>query len=268
MVANRHRSRNVVGLVFFLDADNTLWGTDAIFAEAQYRLLERVEAASGMVAQVPDRLAFVRAVDQALAERHHLGLKYPPALLAQALADAIEGTPPDQAAAKAWRDPLHGPLDRSVADEASVRFLYDVRKPPSLLPGVMEGLLLLQDAGAVIFILTEGHKHRVEEIASALGIQRFVERVIAAPKRTELFRRVLRRAGDPREAFMVGDQISRDLAPAKAAGLMTVYIPGAFVPRWEENLPRDVVDIEAPRFDLAVAKALTARTQTPLQRQA
>lgn len=260
MATTRKRPSSPDNPVFFVDADNTLWGTDAVFAEAQKRLLDRVEAASALAADIPDRLHFIRTVDQALAERHHLGLKYPPALLAQALALALAGAPPDRAAARAWREFSSGPLDRKVAEDASVGFLHDIRKTPRLLPGVTQGLRLLRDAGATVFVVTEGHKDRVEETASELGIRDSVQRLIAGSKRDELFRRVLRRTGRPRDAFMIGDQISRDMAPAKAAGLTTIYVPGAFRPRWEANVPRDVVDIEAPQFDLAVAMALSSIT--------
>ena len=67
---------------------------------------------------------------------------------------------------------------------------------------------------------------------------------------------------------MIGDQIARDMAPAKAAGLTTVYVPGAFKPRWEALEPRSTIDIEAQRFDLAVNKALSAATNLNLRRPA
>jgi putative hydrolase of the HAD superfamily len=211
--------------VFFVDADNTLWGTDAIFAEAQEGLLDRVEGATAVEALVSDRLALIRSVDQALAERHHLGLRYPPALLAQALALALGGLPPDDAAVRVWRNPSSGPLEHQVAADIADAFLRDIKKRPRLLPGVLQGLRILRDVGATVFVVTEGNKHRVEETARQLGISAYVDRVVAGSKRVELFVRVLRRAGEPREAFMIGDQIARDMAPAKAAGLTTIYVP-------------------------------------------
>jgi putative hydrolase of the HAD superfamily len=105
--------------VFFVDADNTLWGTDAVFAEAQERLLDRVEEACAASANMPNRLHFIREVDQALAERHHLSLKYPPVLLAQALALALAGDPPDRAAVSVWRESSSGPLQPEVAEDIS-----------------------------------------------------------------------------------------------------------------------------------------------------
>lgn len=40
----------------------------------------------------------------------------------------------------------------------------------------------------------------------------------------------------PDNAFMVGDQLDRDIAPAKAAGVNTIYFPGGFQPRWAPDL--------------------------------
>jgi len=65
----------------FIDADNTLWDTDGVFADAQLALLKELEDHLGVQFPEPDRLAFVRAIDQGLAERHHEGLRYPPRFL-------------------------------------------------------------------------------------------------------------------------------------------------------------------------------------------
>ena len=32
---------------------------------------------------------------------------------------------------------------------------------------------------------------------------------------------------------MIGDQLDRDIAPAKAAGLTTIFFPGGFRPKWQ-----------------------------------
>ena len=34
---------------------------------------------------------------------------------------------------------------------------------------------------------------------------------------------------------MVGDQLERDIRPAKEAGLRTIYFPGGFKPKWEAS---------------------------------
>jgi ribonucleotide monophosphatase NagD (HAD superfamily) len=34
-------------------------------------------------------------------------------------------------------------------------------------------------------------------------------------------------------AIVIGDQLDRDIAPAKQAGLITVFFPGGFRPKWQ-----------------------------------
>lgn len=259
-----HSSRD--RLVFFVDADNTLWGTDAVYAGAQNKLLKRVECATGVTCQAEERLMFVRHIDQTLAQRHHLGFRYPPSLLVHALARALTGASLEGAAIHAWRNPSTGPLDDETVATIARQFVQGVRTPPALLPGAIEGLRRLRDAGATVFVVTEGDKRRVEETTDLLGISSLVDRIIAGPKRKELFARVLKLAGRPRQAFMIGDQIARDMAPAKASGLTTVYVPGAFKPRWEASEPRGTIDMEAQRFDVAVNQALSRTTHSALPR--
>lgn len=67
--------------VVFVDADNTLWDADGVYAHAQLRLLKGVEDACDRVAAGANKLDFVREIDQAIAARHHRGLRYPCRLL-------------------------------------------------------------------------------------------------------------------------------------------------------------------------------------------
>src|SRR5438874_137351 len=71
-------------IVILADADNTLWDTDAVFAEAQIKLLSVVEQLTGLSCRNSQRLRYVRSYDQALASRHHLHLRYPPQMLVTA----------------------------------------------------------------------------------------------------------------------------------------------------------------------------------------
>src|SRR5271166_6606545 len=89
-------------LVVFVDADNTLWDTDGVYATAQLNLLAAVETVTWSRSSAGDRLAQVREVDQALAERHHRGLRYPTRLLAIAVARVLAGEDMEAAAKAAW----------------------------------------------------------------------------------------------------------------------------------------------------------------------
>ena len=114
----------------FVDADNTLWDTDSIFADAQRNMLERVEAAASTAADSNDRLAYVRAVDQAIAERHHARLRYPPKLLVRGLAAALAGLPAERAARAAWPNSTRNRLSDEHVLEIEQAFLVDLGRPP------------------------------------------------------------------------------------------------------------------------------------------
>lgn len=216
----------------FVDADNTLWDTDGVFATAQLNLLSAIEKDIGRNCTESDRLAFVRRADQAIAERHHAGLRYPPRLLVNALADALLGEGTERAARLA----LTGSGVVHIVNEGAVpmveAYFADLGRPPALRPGVEAGLLALQDAGCIVLIVTEGAQAKVERTAERLGLGGHFTRIVEGAKRPDLYRRILRLTKTPDRAFMVGDQLDRDIAPAKAAGLDTIYFPGGFVPRW------------------------------------
>jgi putative hydrolase of the HAD superfamily len=216
----------------FIDADNTLWDTDSIFAEAQLKLLGRVEAAAGVATDAQDRLTYVRDIDQAIAERHHARLRYPPKLLVRGLEAALSGLQADRAARTAWRGSRLAALPDSIVAQIEEDFFAELSRVPEVRPGVYEGLSALRRANTVVLVVTEGPRLKVEKTASLLGLDNLVSRIIEGPKRPELYRRVLRLAGTPQRAFVIGDQLDRDTAPAKAAGLKTIYFPGKFRPRW------------------------------------
>lgn len=253
----------------FTDADNTLWDTDGVFAAAQLALLDAVEAATGSDAARGDRLAFVRALDQDIAERHHAGLRYPPRLLARALALALAGTE----AGRAVRLALAGGqaeqrLPEMQAAAAEQAFVAAIRALPPLRPGVEEGLEALHAAGCLVLVVTEGARDKIAGTAAAHGIARFVDRIIESPKRPDLYRRVLRLTRVAGRAFMVGDQLDRDIAPAKAAGLETIWFPGGFRPRWEPGVEAVAPDHVVAGFGEVVGIVLRSSREPATQPEA
>lgn len=216
----------------FVDADNTLWDTDGVFAAAQLGLLTQVEATTRAPLDVADRLAYVRAIDQEIAERHHAGLRYPPKLLINATAAALGGEQPFRAARLALTGSLISPISSEALAAIEQRYFSDLGSPPVLRPGVADGLLALERAQCVVLIVTEGARAKIAQNTSRLGLDGHFTRIVEGPKRADLYRRVLRLSGTPARAFMIGDQLDRDIAPAKAAGLETIYFPGGFQPRW------------------------------------
>lgn len=246
--------------VAFVDADNTLWDTDGVFASAQLNLLRGVELETGRLVSGADRLDFVRAVDQALAEKHHLGLRYPPTLLAAGLAYALGGDQPRVAARKAWTEGSSpGEFDVKFTTKLGSEFARQIERMPDLLPGVRDGLQRLHAAGVTILVVTEGAGRRVKKTAEALEIARLFDRIIEAPKSERLFRRVQKLGRVRLPAYMIGDQLRRDIEPAKAAGLITIYIPSRFRPQWEPEVSAVGPAYRVDRFDLAADLVLAAK---------
>jgi len=230
--ANR-RERTVSTQVVCLDADNTLWDTDGVFAVAQLQLLADIAEALAKTVVVPDHLSYVREVDQELASRHHLGLRYPPRLLIAALCLRLDGSDPTTAARAAWGDPTAIPLSDDAVEAIESRFFSNLRDTPKLLPGVPEGLEKMHRAGATLVIVTEGGRQRVQNVLRANDIDQYIDRVIDAPKRKELFVRLKRLFGPAVQVFMIGDQVTRDIIPAAAAGIQAIHVEGKFKPKWE-----------------------------------
>jgi putative hydrolase of the HAD superfamily len=83
-----------------------------------------------------------------------------------------------------------------------------------------------------VLIVTESAEAKATATAERLGLRGHFTRIIEGKKRSDLYKRVLRLTGSDGQAFMVGDQLDRDIAPAKEAGLTTIYFPSGFKPKW------------------------------------
>ena len=214
-------------IVIFTDADNTLWDTDAVYARGQLTLLEDVETAIGVRGPSKNRLQCVREYDQEIAAKHHKGLRYPPQLLAQAVALGLEGVDPRSAArtARLGRGPQHK-LASHEPERLGQVFLEGLRVRPRLRPGVLSGLREFTARGYTTVVVTEGSKTKCRDLLRHYELESFVERVIESPKHSDLYRRVCRLGGGADLSVMIGDQLDRDILPAKEAGLVTVYFPG------------------------------------------
>src|SRR6185437_6028820 len=162
--------------IVFIDADNTLWDTNEIFANAQLHLLTNVEGTTGQKCRSADRLSFVREIDQALASLHHSGLRYPPKLLATGVALALTGESPEHAAQRAWRVvDLKLPV-KFNAETIEHQFMHDLSAKPTLRAGVQLGLHMLHEKKCVTIVLTEGNRDRVEASSTLRSAQRYHSR--------------------------------------------------------------------------------------------
>lgn len=246
----------------FIDADNTLWDTNTVYKDAQLRLLSAVEAAAGVTATADDRLAYVREVDQAIAAQHHGGLRYPTQILARALALVLGGEPINRAVKKVWADENAG-LAADLAVDLEGAFKEQLDAKPALRPGVLRGLERLNTAGFRIFILTEGQRDRIERTLVGHGLDRFGANILEAKKQAGLFQRVSRLEGAD-SACMIGDQLDRDIVPAKAAGLTTIYFPGGFSPKWTPHEREVAPDYKVASLDEAADIILAQQSPAKL----
>lgn len=221
--------------VILTDADNTLWDTDAVFANAQLSVLRAIENELGVPCGAQDRLAFVRMYDQALAAKHHLHFRYPPVLLAFAVAVGLAGIPADEAASFAIGGSEHTRmLPLAAAERIVADYKLELNDTPSLLPGVREGLAYAETAGLNVYVLTEGRIEKQRETIAHYGLAGKFAGVFETTKNAQQFERLSRRFA-PARIVVIGDQPDRDVTPAMQAGCLTVLIPSRFRPGWYES---------------------------------
>ncbi len=107
-----------------------------------------------------------------------------------------------------------------------------------LKPGAGEALRAARRVGLAVMVVSEGPHDAQRTTIERLGIATSVDLLVTsagegASKSDGLFERALERAGCQRhEALFVGDSLERDIAPASALGVATVYVG-------EEELPAD-----------------------------
>jgi putative hydrolase of the HAD superfamily len=235
--------------VVFIDADNTLWDTDGVYADAQLALLNELEDRLGVQFPELDRLAFVRSIDQGLAERHHEGLRYPPRFLIKALALALTGSDKTSAIRLAWSGGIEANrLTNETVQQVETRMVQDLRRTPALRPGVLSGLSQLETEGFPMLVLTEGRLERVKDNIRIHGLERYIPRVMEAKKDKRLYERLLKVFRPCNVGFMIGDQLERDIRPAKVAGLSTIYFPSNFRPKWDIEQKGALADHQITTF--------------------
>lgn len=252
------------GLVLVVDADNTLWDTNEVFAHAQLRLLELTEQSVGRAGPQGDRLAFVRAYDQAIAAKHHLHLKYPAQLLVAAIGAGLSGIEPDAAAESAIRGRLLGnALSEHQINDVLAAYSQALSEVPSLLPTVHEGLELARAQRMTVFVMTEGKLDRQRRALAEHGLDTLIASVWEMTKTTAQFERIRQRFA-PGDVVVIGDQVDRDISPSHDAGCKTVLVPGRFQPRWGGARDAQTADHVASTFLAAVewvARELGARRE-------
>lgn len=218
------------------DADNTLWDTNAVYAEGQLILLESTEKALHLITDFPDRLGFVRVIDQHLATLHGHDLRYPPKFLALGIAEALAGTPPKEAAQRAFEGLV--PRVGIPVEALGQSFLNHIQHCiPDLRAGVLDAIPHLRNMSVVTIVATEGTSRRCKEILTHYELASYVAEVVAGKKTAHFFTEIASKYGNPVVKFLTGDQLDRDIIPGGIAGFHTIYFPSDFKPSWEKSIP-------------------------------
>ena len=232
-----------------VDADNTLWDTDSVFAEAQLSLLSKLESTTGIEVAEGDKLNYIRQIDQEIARLHGFDLKYPVEILVRAVEVSLLGEDPRTAAKIA----VESQFDIATLDiygSYAKWFLEEIsNNVPKLRPGVKEGLRKIADQFGKIVIFTEGRERTCWSNLKYHGVDAFVEDVILCKKGVEFYTSFVERNKHAYLKFiMIGDQLDRDIVYAKAAGFVTIYFPGGFLPYWVDISDKHSFDYEIINF--------------------
>ena len=238
----------------YTDADNTLWDTNALFAQAQLALLSAAESFSGARGPGDNDLEYVRQFDQAIAASHHSKLRYPPALLLRALQEGLKGSNAKDAAQIALSQ---GAVPSEREANALASYACIVSSTPPLLPTVREGLELARRRSISVYVITEGPAETTHANLKELEIESLTSGVLSAQKTPELYTRLKQRAA-PHKAFMIGDQPDRDIRFAKEAGITPILVLGRFRPVWFREADVSLADVVVESF-LQAIEWVTAR---------
>jgi putative hydrolase of the HAD superfamily len=95
-------------------------------------------------------------------------------------------------------------------------------------------------------VITEGSLRRVARNLEHHRIAGYVQSKDAVKKDQQGFAALRARHAADSLGWVVGDQLTRDIFPARDAGLRTIYFAGSFQPQWEQSLDigRETIAIE------------------------
>ncbi|MFI9322416.1 HAD family hydrolase [Kitasatospora aureofaciens] len=189
------------------DADDTLWENNVLF--------ERVIAGFLDWVATPVEREATRTLLDRIEAANAAALGYGAAVFRQSLADCLRQLNDDRtptAAELARIDELLAPLTR--------------RGKVELITGVADTLTALAGRHHLL-LLTKGDQEEQQAKVTASSIDHHFRGIhIVAEKSVDTYRQLTTDLGlDPDRTWMIGNSPKSDIAPARRAGLRTVFIP-------------------------------------------
>ncbi len=232
--------RDLAGTIVMTAAGNVLWDSNRVFDSAQVQLVLGL-CKTLNVAEPANPSEYVRRLDQQIAATNEVGLRYPAELLVQALLSSLVS------------NAAIGTVTSTLPSSCTLRTLthqyaLGVRQSPSLFPGVLDTLEVLTNRGATIVVVSESNRQDCFSWLKSFGLLPFVSSVWTGEKSRGFYEQIIRKMQSAKRIVVVGDQLERDIRPAKEAGLITVYKPSAFSPVWKNAAHEAYADYTISSF--------------------
>jgi putative hydrolase of the HAD superfamily len=109
-------------------------------------------------------------------------------------------------------------------------------------------LEVLTNRGATIVVVSESNRQDCFSWLKSFGLLPFVSSVWTGEKSRGFYEQIIRKMQSAKRIVVVGDQLERDIRPAKEAGLITVYKPSAFSPVWKNAAHEAYADYTISSF--------------------
>ena len=225
----------------FFDLDDTLVVDEAVSREAFGLTAERARASHGAEAE-----KFVRDAKRHARALHQAGPSYPYCKAIgisafECLWGNFAGDAPELRQLREWAHVYREQVfDAALRDQLiespegahdlAETFAQSRRRLQRLMPDARETLTRLS-ARHIIALLTNGAPDLQREKIAASGLESFFKAIAVSGEhgigkpRAEIFHRLAAEAGvEPSEAVMVGNSLERDIAGARNAGMISVWI--------------------------------------------
>jgi putative hydrolase of the HAD superfamily len=228
------------GVIVF-DMDDTLVDRESVFLAAQQRMLRTLRSLGAKRIRIPSSVSTLREIELRLIQLHKGAHIYDYRELARALwLHFVDGVSDSAAAKQAYRENIHRKIKFGPAITAAR--LHDeilFNKMPPLLDSAKKILLKLKKQYLLI-LFTSGSEEFQKNVIRHHRFDKYFDAIVLKRVKTvSTFREVRRLAitlskrrlsREPNRLVMVGDRISQDISPARAAGFETIWIPGPYFP--------------------------------------